>query len=65
MYAPHNSWSDNGQLTFYIQSAHENRIYSVKIYCGDNYPDVPPKITFVSRVNLPCVDARNGTVRDL
>lgn len=44
------------------QSVHENRIYSVKMHCGDNYPDVPPTIQFVSQVNLPCVNPRNGMV---
>jgi ubiquitin-conjugating enzyme E2 variant len=44
------------------QSVHENRIYSLKIRCGENYPDVPPEVTFISKVNLPCVDQRNGKV---
>ena len=42
---------------------HENRIYSVKIHCGSDYPDIPPDVTFISKVNLPCVDARTGKVR--
>jgi ubiquitin-conjugating enzyme E2 variant len=42
---------------------HENRIYSVNIHCGDQYPDLPPTIQFVSRVNLPCVDQKTGKVR--
>ena len=37
------------------QSVHENRIYSVKIRCGEQYPDAPPEVTFVSKINLPCV----------
>jgi ubiquitin-conjugating enzyme E2 variant len=45
------------------QSVHENRIYSLKIHCGDNYPDTPPDVTFESKINLPCVDPRNGKVR--
>lgn len=44
------------------QSAHENRIYSLQIYCGEKYPDVPPEVTFVSKINLPCVDAKSGKV---
>ena len=45
------------------QSVHENRIYSLKIHCGSEYPDSPPEVTFISKVNLPCVDPRNGKVR--
>ncbi|OJD14799.1 hypothetical protein AJ78_04887 [Emergomyces pasteurianus Ep9510] len=52
----------NGTILGPPHSVHENRIYSVNIKCGDNYPDTPPSITFVSKVNLPCVDARNGQV---
>src|ERR1700761_3803261 len=47
---------------FLTQSVHENRIYSVNIHCGDQYPDLPPAIQFVSRVNLPCVDQKTGKV---
>lgn len=47
------------------QSVHENRIYSVKIHCGPEYPDVPPEISFTSKINLPCVDQRNGKVHEL
>eukprot|EP01060_Flectonema_neradi_P008490 TRINITY_DN1606_c0_g1_i2.p1 TRINITY_DN1606_c0_g1~~TRINITY_DN1606_c0_g1_i2.p1 ORF type:complete len:156 (+),score=14.56 TRINITY_DN1606_c0_g1_i2:57-470(+) len=36
----------------------ENRIYSLKIYCDENYPNVPPTITFLSRVNMGCVNSR-------
>ncbi len=45
-----------------IQSVHENRIYSLKMHCGDEYPDKPPEIQFISEINLPCVNPRNGQV---
>ena len=45
------------------QSAHENRIYSLKIHCDESYPDRPPTIQFQSKVNLPCVNQQNGRVR--
>jgi ubiquitin-conjugating enzyme E2 variant len=45
-----------------MQSVHENRIYSVKIHCGPNYPDAPPEISFTSKINLPCVNPQNGKV---
>lgn len=43
-------------------TVHENRIYSLRITCGDNYPDQPPVIAFISRVNLPFVNTTNGAV---
>ncbi|KAI8366721.1 ubiquitin-conjugating enzyme/RWD-like protein [Radiomyces spectabilis] len=41
---------------------HENRIYSLKIYCDDNYPNAPPMVQFTSRINLPSVNPQNGRV---
>ncbi|KAF2255762.1 UBC-like protein [Trematosphaeria pertusa] len=52
----------NGTILGPPHSVHENRIYSVKIHCGPEYPDVPPEISFTSKINLPCVDQRNGKV---
>jgi|ERR1700722_4977509 ubiquitin-protein ligase len=44
------------------QTVHENRIYSLKIICGETYPDTPPSVQFVSKVNLPFVNQLNGQV---
>lgn len=33
----------------------DGRSVSVRIFCGDNYPNERPKVTFISRVNLPFV----------
>ncbi|MCJ1336103.1 E2 ubiquitin-conjugating protein mms2 [Bachmanniomyces sp. S44760] len=52
----------NGTILGPPHSAHENRIYSLNIHCGDKYPDVPPTVQFVSKINLPCVDQRTGKV---
>lgn len=41
-----------------LQSVHENRIYSLKIYCNDQYPDQPPAVSFISKINLPCVGSK-------
>ncbi|KAL3894153.1 MAG: hypothetical protein SGCHY_005440 [Lobulomycetales sp.] len=46
-------------------SVHENRIYSLKIVCGQDYPDKPPAITFVSKINLPSVNQTTGKVEKL
>jgi len=43
-------------------TVHENRIYSIKVCCGKNYPDKPPDVKFSSRVNLPFVSQVNGKV---
>ncbi|TGZ79708.1 UBC-like protein [Ascodesmis nigricans] len=43
-------------------SVYENRIYSLKIYCGSEYPDEPPSVSFISKINLPGVDQRTGRV---
>ncbi|KAI9875412.1 MAG: E2 ubiquitin-conjugating protein mms2 [Pleopsidium flavum] len=50
----------NGTILGPPHSMHENRIYSLNIHCGDSYPDIPPTVQFVSKINLPCVDQRTG-----
>ena len=54
----------DGQIwpTFTPQTVHENRIYSLKITCGDLYPESPPTVQFISKVNLPFVDQTDGQV---
>ncbi|GFF25412.1 ubiquitin-conjugating enzyme spm2 [Aspergillus udagawae] len=52
----------NGTILGPPHSVHENRIYSVQIHCGPDYPDKPPTIQFISRVNIPCVDQKTGKV---
>ncbi|QPG75617.1 E2 ubiquitin-conjugating protein mms2 [Brettanomyces nanus] len=44
-------------------STHENRIYSLTIECGPTYPDTPPLVKFISKINLPCVDQSCGRVK--
>ncbi|KIP01408.1 hypothetical protein PHLGIDRAFT_38311 [Phlebiopsis gigantea 11061_1 CR5-6] len=52
----------NGTIIGPGHTVHENRIYSLKIICGENYPDYPPFVQFVSRVNLPFVNQVDGKV---
>ncbi|KDQ11941.1 hypothetical protein BOTBODRAFT_35005 [Botryobasidium botryosum FD-172 SS1] len=52
----------NGTIIGPGHSVHENRIYNLKIECGHDYPDAPPEVSFLSRVNLPFVNAANGKV---
>src|SRR4051812_21183174 len=39
-------------------TAFENHILMLELYVGDHYPKEPPTIRFVSKVNLPCVEAK-------
>jgi len=41
---------------------HDSRFYELKITCPESYPAVPPKVRFVSRVNVNCVDSKTGAV---
>jgi ubiquitin-conjugating enzyme E2 variant len=52
----------NGTIIGPGHTVHENRIYSLKIYCGEQYPDKPPAVQFLSRVNLPFVSQVDGKV---
>ena len=40
-----------------LQCSFEGRIYSLRIECGKNYPDEPPTIRFITRINLTGVNA--------
>lgn len=51
----------NGTILGPPHSNHANIIYSLTIVCSEKYPDEPPKVKFVSKINLPCVDS-DGTV---
>lgn len=44
-------------------SVHQNRIYSLRVFCGDSYPEVPPEVWFITKINLPCVQPTDGKVR--
>merc|ERR1719394_2314816 len=43
-------------------TAFENRIYSLSIVCGPQYPDKPPSVKFNTRINMNCVDQATGVV---
>ncbi|KAJ2006475.1 E2 ubiquitin-conjugating protein mms2 [Coemansia thaxteri] len=40
----------------------QNRIYTVKIVCGMDYPNVAPIVSFVTQINLPGVDPSTGSI---
>ena len=43
-------------------TVHDGRIYTLRIQCGNNYPDQAPLLWFRSKINLACVDQRDGRV---
>ncbi|KAJ2784723.1 hypothetical protein H4R18_000938 [Coemansia javaensis] len=40
----------------------DGRIYQLHLYCGDEYPNRPPQVRFITRINLPGVDQQTGEV---
>lgn len=48
-----------------IETNFENRIYSLQIVCGPDYPSKPPSVVFSNKVNLPSVNQANGRVENL
>lgn len=46
-----------------LQTVYENRIYTLSLTCGDSYPQAPPSVRFLTRVNLTSVHRHTGIVR--
>ncbi|XP_068171230.1 ubiquitin-conjugating enzyme E2 variant 1 [Antennarius striatus] len=44
------------------RTPYENKIYQLTIVCGGKYPDHPPEVQFLTKINLGCVDAASGVV---
>mmetsp|Transcript_7177 Transcript_7177/g.10677 ORF Transcript_7177/g.10677 Transcript_7177/m.10677 type:complete len:139 (+) Transcript_7177:89-505(+) len=40
----------------------DGQLYELRVTCGPNYPNQPPVVRFVTRINLSCVDQRTGMV---
>lgn len=43
-------------------TTHENRFYTLRVVCGVKYPVLPPAVTFVSKIDMNCVDQTSGKV---
>eukprot|EP00108_Taenia_solium_P000963 TsM_000558000 transcript=TsM_000558000 gene=TsM_000558000 len=51
----------NGMIIGPARTPFQNRIYNLQIVCGDDYPDKPPEVRFVTRINMDGVGG-NGQI---
>eukprot|EP00299_Pterocystis_sp_00344_P004191 c15056_g1_i1.p1 GENE.c15056_g1_i1~~c15056_g1_i1.p1 ORF type:complete len:143 (+),score=27.81 c15056_g1_i1:57-485(+) len=52
----------NGTILGAPRTPFENNIFSLQIVCDETYPTAPPRVRFVTKVNLTCVDQKTGEI---
>jgi len=52
----------NGTIIGPQNTALGDRIYNLKIFCGNKYPDMLPTVHFVNKINMDGVDQKTGQV---
>ena len=52
----------NGTIVGPSNTNFDCRIYSLEIICGEDYPSMPPKVRFLTKINLDCVDSSTGEI---
>jgi len=40
-------------------------IFNIKIHCGKEYPDKPPTLKFVDKINMDCIDPQGNVTNKL
>lgn len=49
-------------LIYAYQTMHDGRIYQLKLFCGQEYPDKPPSVRFQTLINMSGVNPETGMV---
>ncbi|KAH9507648.1 Ubiquitin-conjugating enzyme E2 variant 1 [Bulinus truncatus] len=44
------------------KTSFENRMYQLRVKCGEHYPHKPPEVRFITRINMSSVNKENGVV---